>query len=59
VKPQKKKRAAAKKRPVAKAAKSPQPVETVIVDTVEEPAPGVVVVTEYEATVRRRKPGDK
>jgi hypothetical protein len=56
-KPKKKKRAAVKKRPVAKSARNPQLLETVIVDTVEEPAPGVVVVTEYETTVQRRKPG--
>jgi hypothetical protein len=56
-KPKKKKRAAAKKQPVAKAAEILPPLETVIVDTVEEPSPGVVVVTEYEATVQWRKPG--
>ena len=34
------------------------PVEKVIVDTVEEPAPGVVVVTEYEATIERKDEGE-
>jgi hypothetical protein len=53
--PKQMKRAAPKKRPMGKAPKPLQPVETVIVDTVEEPVPGVVVVTEYEAVVQRPK----
>jgi hypothetical protein len=36
------------KRAVAK--KMVPPVETVIVDIIEEPVPGVMVVTEFEAT---------
>ena len=43
------------KRPVAKtrpATKSATPAETLIVDTVEEPVPGVVVVTETEYKAR-------
>ena len=55
-KPKSKKRAATKKRRAAKAAKPTQPYETVIVDTVEEPSPGVVVVTEYEAVIRQARP---
>ena len=47
--PKAKKRAVAKKRAAPRA---PQ-VETVIVDTVEEPAPGVVVVSEYQAVLQR------
>jgi hypothetical protein len=31
------------------------PVETTIIDVIEEPVPGVVVVTEYES-VRRQTP---
>jgi hypothetical protein len=50
----KSKRAVAKKAVPTKA-KRPKPagmtsVETVIVDIIEEPVPGVVVVTEFEAT---------
>jgi hypothetical protein len=33
----------------AKAGAAPQ-LETTIIDVIEEPAPGVVVVTEYETT---------
>ncbi len=50
------KRAAPRKQRKAKTAKPLRPVETVIVDTIEEPVPGMVVVTEYEAVVQRPKP---
>lgn len=56
--PRRAKRAAPKKRAAAKAAKPLPPVETVVVDTVEEPVPGVVVVTEYTATIQRPKPNE-
>jgi hypothetical protein len=39
----------------AKATRVAQPYETVIVDTVEEPSPGVVVVTEYEGLIRNNR----
>lgn len=43
------------KRKIERAVPKPKkaPVERVIVDTVEEPVPGMIVVTEYEAVVRR------
>jgi hypothetical protein len=56
------KRAAAKRaapKPARRAAKQPQrqpqipATETVVVDTIEQPAPGVIVVTETEYTVRQ------
>ena len=46
------------KRKVAKKRAMPKPtpaVESVIVDTVEEPIPGVVVVTEYQGIIQRTK----
>jgi hypothetical protein len=46
------KRKVAKKRAASKPTKT---FESVIVDTVEEPMPGVVVVTEYEGIVQRAK----
>jgi hypothetical protein len=33
------------------------PVETVVVDVIEEPIPGVITVTEFEETVRQTDPG--
>lgn len=61
---QKPKTARPTKRKAARAARKPvklpqPPVERVIVDTIEEPVPGVVVVTEYEAVVQRGTPGDE
>jgi hypothetical protein len=47
-----KKSAAKKKRPLGTAEKSEipaMPVETTIIDVINEPAPGVVAVTEYES----------
>jgi len=46
-------RRAAPKRKARRAAPKRPAVEQVVVDTVEEPVPGVVVVTEYETTLRR------
>jgi hypothetical protein len=37
---------------------SPPAVETVIVDVVEEPVPGVITVTEFEETQVREAPGE-
>lgn len=47
------------KRKVKRAAPKPvkPPVERMIVDTVEEAAPGVIVVREYEAVVQRTPSG--
>jgi hypothetical protein len=40
--------------------KPPTPaVETVVVDVVEEPAPGVITVTEFEETQVRRPGSDE
>jgi hypothetical protein len=56
---------AAKKnrRPKTAARKAPRkvPVETTIIDVIEEPVPGVVVVTEYESvrTATPISPGDE
>ena len=48
------KRAAVKKAPGKEVRK--QPVrETVVVDVVEQPAPGVITVTEFEETVTREE----
>ncbi len=41
--------------------KKPRPrpaVETVIVDVVEEPLPGVITVTEFDGTEVRETPGE-
>jgi hypothetical protein len=48
--PRKRVTKAKSKRAVAK--KVVPPVETVIVDMIEEPVPGIVVVTEFEASIR-------
>jgi hypothetical protein len=55
----KSKRAVAKKAALTRAAKQPDKslAETVIVDVIEQPAPGVTVVTEFEE-VRVRGPGE-
>jgi hypothetical protein len=45
-----------KKRAVAKS--MAPTVETVVVDVIEEPVPGVMVVSEFEATEIRRPSGD-
>jgi hypothetical protein len=55
------KRAGAKKaaRKKEQRMKPPTPaVETVVVDVVEEPAPGVITVTEFEETVTRPGPDE-
>jgi hypothetical protein len=44
------KRGAKKARKKVRAVKPPTVVETVVVDVIEEPLPGVTVVTEFEAT---------
>ena len=49
------KKAAAKKASTRKQRKAP-PAETILLDVVEEPIPGVLVVTEFETT-RTRSPG--
>jgi hypothetical protein len=54
-KPRAKMHSAPRKRMAAKATRVAQPYETVIVDTVEEPSPGVVVVTEYEGLIRNNR----
>ena len=46
-----------KKRAVAKT--MAPTVETVVVDVIEEPVPGVMVVSEFEATEIRRPSGDQ
>jgi hypothetical protein len=53
------KRAGAKKAAREQRMKPPTPaVETVVVDVVEEPAPGVLTVTEFEETVTRPGPDE-
>ena len=49
------KKTAAKKAIARKQRKAP-PAETILLDVIEEPAPGVLVVTEFETT-RTRSPG--
>jgi len=49
------KKAAAKKVSRLKQRKAP-PAETILLDVVEEPTPGVLIVTEFETT-RTRSPG--
>ncbi len=53
------KRGAKKARKIVRAVKPPSTpaVETVVVDVIEEPVPGVTVVTEFEATEVRDESG--
>ena len=53
------KRGAKKARKIVRAVKPPSTpaVETVVVDVIEEPVPGVTVVSEFEATEVRDESG--
>ena len=53
------KRAAAKKKKVHAMKPRAPSVETVVVDVIEQPAPGVITVTEFEETEVTRPGGDE